>query len=168
MDIRKKYRIPYTGLKEGKHSFEFTAAVEFFDHYKYDYVSQVELTATVELQKMSTMMILDLSLSGNYNTPCDRCGDDLTQDFLSENRLFVKFGDGESTDENILLLSQSEHELHMAEYIFEFFVTSVQARHIHNEGDCNVKVINKINEYKVTEQEEISNPIWDKLKELKK
>ena len=34
MDIRKKYRIPYTGLKEGKHSFEFTAAVEFFDHYK--------------------------------------------------------------------------------------------------------------------------------------
>jgi uncharacterized protein len=79
MDIRKKYRIPYTGLKEGKHSFEFTAAVEFFDHYKYDYVSQVELTATVELQKMSTMMILDLSLSGNYNTPCDRCGDDFTR-----------------------------------------------------------------------------------------
>lgn len=168
MDIRKKYRIPYTGLKEGKHTFEFAAAEEFFEHYKYEYVNHVELKATIELQKMSTMMILDLCLEGNYTTQCDQCGDDLVQDFTTEQRLYVKFGEEESTDENILILPQSEHELHMAEYIFEFFVTSVQARHIHNEGDCNQKVIEKIKEYKVNEQEETSNPIWDKLKELKK
>lgn len=168
MDIQDKYRIPYTGLKEGKHQFEFTAGEEFFEHYNYEFVENVELSAKIELQKMSTMLILDIFLFGNYTTQCDRCGDDLVQDFDSENRLFVKFGEGESTDENILLLDQSEHILYLAEYIFEFFVTSVRVRHVHQDGDCNQEVIQKINSLKTSEKEPESNPIWDKLKEIKK
>ena len=72
-------------------------------------------------------------------------------------------------DEDILILNQSEDILYMAEHIFEFFVTSVNARHIHQDGDCNQEVIDKIESLRVTEKEieSESNPIWDKLKELK-
>lgn len=167
MDIQKKYVIPFTGLKEGKHEFVFTENEEFFESYNYDYVDNVKFTATVQLQKMSTMMILDLVLTGNYTAQCDRCGDDLIQDFETEDRLFFKFGEGESEDESIVFLKQSEYQINFAAYIYEYFVTSVALSHIHQEGDCNKEVLKKIEELRVREKESESNPMWDKLKDLK-
>ncbi len=168
METKNDFKIPFLGLKEGKHEFEFTANKEFFDQYEYDFVENVTLNAKVELQKMSTMMIMDFFLEANYTTQCDQCGEDFEADCKSENKLYVKFGEGESTDENILLLSQSEYEIDIAELLYEFFVTSVPAKHAHKIGECNEEVLAKLAAFKVQDTEEESNPIWDKLKELKK
>ncbi|MEN8928475.1 MAG: DUF177 domain-containing protein [Flavobacteriales bacterium] len=167
MESESKYIIPFVGLKEGKHEFVFTENEEFFESYKYDYVQDVKFTATVNLHKMSTMLILDLTLTGNYSTQCDRCGDDLIQDFETEDRLYFKYGEGESEDESIVFLDQSQYEIDFAEYIFEYFVTSVALSHIHQEGDCNKEVLKKIEELRVKDIKNESNPMWDKLKDLK-
>jgi uncharacterized protein len=168
METKHSYKIPFLGLKEGKHNFEFTISKEFFEQYEYDFVENVTLNASVELQKMSTMMIMDFSLDAQYITQCDQCGEDFDAICSSDNRLYVKFGEGESTDENILLLDQSEYEIDVAELLYEFFVTSVPAKHSHDEGDCNEEILEKLSKLRVQDTEEKSNPIWDKLKELKK
>ncbi|MGB1041048.1 MAG: YceD family protein [Flavobacteriales bacterium] len=167
MEKLNKYKIPFVGLKEGKHEFEFSMNNEFFEQYDYDYIDNVELSAKVSLHKMSTMMILDFSLSGNYDTQCDLCGDDLRAISDSEHSLYAKFGEGESTDENILMVPQKEHEINVADLIFEFFVTTIPLKHEHEEGKCNEEVIDKLSTYKIENTEQESNPIWDKLKDLK-
>jgi len=168
MDIQNKYVIPFNGLKEGKHEFVFTENEEFFDSYNYDYVENVKFTATVNLHKMSTMMILDLILTGHYTAQCDRCGDDLIQDFEIEDRLFFKFGEGESDDETIVFLDESQYEINFANYIYEYFVTSVSLSHVHQDGDCNPEVLKTMEELRVKDKKNESNPMWDKLKDLKK
>ena len=168
METKHDYKIAFLGLKEGKHNFKFTATNKFFEQYKYDFVENVTLNATVELQKMSTMMIMDFFLEANYTTPCDQCGENFETSCDSENKLYVKFGEGESNDENIILLDLSEYEIDIAELLYEFFVTSVPAKHAHDKGKCNEEVLAKLETLKVNDTEEESNPIWDKLKELKK
>ena len=168
METKHQYKIPFVGLKEGKHEFEFTAGEEFFEEYQYVLVDNVSLEATVELEKLSTMMVMIIKTHGKYTTQCDMCGDDIQSEASSENKLFIKFGEGESTDENILLLDQSEYEINVAELLFEFFVTSVPLKHMHPKGECNQEVLDKLETYKVQETQEESNPMWDKLKELKK
>ncbi len=168
METKHQYKIPFVGLKEGKHEFEFTAGEEFFEEYQYVLVDNVSLQASVQLEKLSTMMVMIINTHGRYTTQCDKCGDDIQSETRAENKLFVKFGEGESTDENILLLDQSEYELDVAELLFEFFVTSVPLKHRHPKGECNQEVLDKLETYKVQETQEESNPMWDKLKELKK
>lgn len=168
MESKQTYKIPFLGLKEGKHSFEFTTNTEFFEQYEYDFVENIELKSIVELQKMSTMMILDFFLEASYTTQCDQCGEDFQSSCESENKLYVKFGEGESKDENIVLLPQSEYEIEIGDLLFEFFVTSIPSKHEHAEGECNEEVLAKLETLKVRDTEEETNPIWDKLKELKK
>ena len=168
METKHQYKIPFVGLKEGKHLFEFTAGKLFFEEYQYILVDNVSLEATVELEKLSTMMAMVIKTQATYITQCDMCGDNIQSEASSENKLFIKFGEGESTDENILLLDQSEYEINVAELLFEFFVTSVPAKHKHPKGKCNQEVLAKLETYKVNETPEESNPMWDKLKELKK
>ena len=168
METKHQYKIPFVGLKEGKHTFEFAAGIEFFEEYQYVLVDDASLTATVELEKLSTMMVMIIKTQAQYTTQCDMCGDDIQSEASSENKLFIKFGEGESKDENILLLDQSEYEIDVAELLFEFFVTSVPLQHMHPEGKCNQEVLEKLESYKVQETQEETNPMWDKLKELKK
>lgn len=168
METKHQYKIPFVGLKEGKHKFEFSAGKAFFEENQYILVDNVSLEATVELEKLSTMMVMVIKTEAHYTTQCDMCGDDIQSVANSENKLFIKFGEGESTDENILLLDQSEYEIDVAELLFEFFVTSVPAKHRHPAGECNQEVLAKLDTYKVNETPEETNPMWDKLKELKK
>lgn len=168
METKHTYKIPFVGLKEGKHSFEFAAGEKFFEEYHYSLVDNVNLEATIELEKLSTMMIMVIFTNATYTTQCDMCGDEIEAKASSENKLFIKFGEGESTDESILLLNQAEYEIEVAELLFEFFVTSVPAKHRHPKGKCNQQVLDKLETYKVQETKEEVNPIWDKLKELKK
>ena len=168
MESKQSYKIPFLGLKEGKHSFEFSVKHEFFEQYEYDFVDNIELKSKVELEKLSTMMILNVFIEGSYITQCDQCGEQIQSFNNSENKLYVKFGEGESKDETILLLDQSEYEIDVADLLFEFFVTSIPSKHQHAEGECNEEVLAKLETLKVRDTEEESNPIWDKLKELKK
>mgnify|MGYP000350828226 CR=1 FL=1 len=167
MEKLNRYKIPFVGLKEGKHEFEFSMNNEFFEQYNYDYIDNVELKATVSLQKMSTMMIMDFFLSGSYDTQCDLCADDLRATSDSEHRLYAKFGEGESDDENILMVPQKEHEIQVADLIYEFFVTTIPLKHEHEKGKCNQEVIDRVSTYRKDNTEQKTNPIWDKLKELK-
>ena len=54
----KQFSIPFTGLKIGKHQFEFEIDKSFFDAFEYSLVKEGHLKAAVELDKQETMLIL--------------------------------------------------------------------------------------------------------------
>lgn len=162
-----KYIIPYSGLKEGNHSFDFTVNKAFFGDFEEMEIEDLSAKIHVELQKLSTMLILDFSIEGEIKTYCDRCGDELTIPVQSTNRLYVKYGDEQSDDENVLVLPQSEYQLDISDSIHEYFLTSIPSRMVHPKGLCNEEVIKKLNELAPKQDADSdTNPIWDKLKKL--
>ena len=60
----KTYSIPFTGLKLGKHQFDYVITDAFFDEFEYSLVKKADLKCEVELEKQETMLILNFHING--------------------------------------------------------------------------------------------------------
>ncbi|MFC3198674.1 YceD family protein [Parapedobacter deserti] len=178
----KQYRVPFTGLSIGKHDFEFTIDKAFFDCYEYSIVKDGTLKAAVSLQKQENMMVLKFHITGTIALTCDVCLSAFPSKTDIEERLIVKFMDEdmvESTEE-ILVLAKHEHELDLANLLYEYINVSVPyyAR-CNKQGEnisCDSAVVAKLNELapeqgdgekEEEKKEEQTDPRWDALKNIK-
>jgi uncharacterized metal-binding protein YceD (DUF177 family) len=87
-------------------------------------------------------------------------------------KLFVKFGETneEQTDE-IIVLSFSEHEFDLKQYLYEYILLSLPYRKVHpndkkGKSLCNKEMLKKLNEYVIRGDDQTIDPRWDNLKNL--
>ncbi len=67
------YTIPVSGLKEGRHCFDFEIDKEFFDQFEESEVKEGTLIAIVEADKRSSHIDLSIRIDGTVRISCDRC-----------------------------------------------------------------------------------------------
>mgnify|MGYP003962466565 CR=1 FL=1 len=168
----KEFIIPFVGLKEGKHHFEFNITKAFFDFFKYDEFNDVQITTSLLLNKTSTMMELEFVSQGTINVNCDLTNEPFDQDVYSDLKLIVRFGE-EFNDENeeILILPHGEYEVDIKQYIYEMIVLAVPNKRVHPkvlDGTMESEALNKLKELTIKEEKTVVNtdPRWDKLKNL--
>ncbi len=165
--------IPFQGLKEGNHQYQFSIGNKFFEAFPEGDVHQGKLEVSVELTKRSTGLETWFSIHGKVIVACDRCLDDLEMDIDYEGKLFFEFGEEtvEVTDE-LIMISANQNSLELDQYIYEFIVLSLPIQKFHpNDAKgktlCNREMLDKLNKlYRNNEEDEIVDPRWDKLKDL--
>lgn len=167
-----EYKIPYQGIKDGKHYYSFEIDRSFFEFFENpDGVEDATLTVEVELDKSATMLVLDFKFNGNLSIACDRCCDPVELLIEGKERLIVKFNDESMADisDDIIVLRVGEDQLDLSEIIFEYVTLKTPRFITHNIADCNPEVIKKINELSVIEQhnENQVDPRWANLDSLK-
>lgn len=167
-----KYVIPFAGLKEGRHEFEFDVEDSFFDQFDSSEIKKGKLTVMITLEKNQRMMELDFFIQGTVRTLCDRCLEEFDLPIEYKGKLFFKYGEKsyELTDE-IIILSSSEHQIDVSQFIYEFIHLALPYRKIHPDHDgisgCNSGMIEKLDSLAPDEtREENYNSSWDKLKEI--
>jgi uncharacterized metal-binding protein YceD (DUF177 family) len=175
MKVIKEFNIPFVGLKEGSHLFEYQIDNTFFEAFKFDEFNDANLKASINFVKKSTLFELSFSAIGTVNVPCDSTGElfDLEIDGVLD--LVVKFGP-EYNDEHdeILVLPHELYQMNVAQYIYELIVLSVPTKRIHPavlngtmESDALKRLEElRINEEKPVEEKTSADPRWDKLKDL--
>ncbi len=174
MNYLSQYTIPFSGLKEGKHLFEFTADDRFFAGFEQGEIERGDVAVQVELEKRSTYMALIFTIKGEVELTCDRCLEKYMQPIKSRNRLMVKFSEEKIEDDvEIIYLHPSEYQLEVAQLIYEFIVLSLPIRHVHpddKEGKslCDADMLKKLDEYKTSgrEKDEPEDPRWNELKKI--
>ena len=176
MDILKEFLIPFSGLKLGKHQFEFQVNNTFFTHFGYDEFNDSNIKMNVVLEKKSNMLELNFSHKGTINVPCDLTNEDFDLPIKGKIKLVVTFGEEFNDDnEELLVLPHGEHQIDIAQYIYEMIVLSVPLRRVHpgiKDGSLKTEALTKLNELTIKEQkkeikkEENIDPRWDKLKQL--
>lgn len=170
---QKEFNIPFSGLKQGKHNFNFQIDNTFFDSFEYDEFNNASIALEVILQKTSTMLELDFEASGTVNVNCDITSEPYDQPIDADLHLVVKFGDEyNDEDDEILILPHGEHQLNIAQYVYEMLVLAVPQKRVHpgiEDGTLKSEVLDKLQELqpkeKRTDKEE-SDPRWDELKKL--
>ncbi len=166
----KEFIIPFFGLKEGIHKFKFNIDRSFFEAFESSLIEDAEIEIKLELEKTSSMLVLDFKAKGKTAVPCDRCGDDFTLPIKAKERVYVKFGDEtyDQTDD-ILVLSHETHEIDVSHLIYEFLVLSLPNKRVHTKkSDCNQEAIERLEQFKIKEEEiKTTDPRWDALKKLK-
>ncbi|PWK69269.1 uncharacterized metal-binding protein YceD (DUF177 family) [Mucilaginibacter oryzae] len=173
MKSLKKYSIPFTGLKLGKHLFEYDIQDDFFDGFEYSLVKKATLHCEIELDKQETMLILNFKIDGTVETTCDRCLKALPIQLDITEQQIAKFSDEEiDEDEEIITLGKNDHEIDVAGLIYEYINVAVPFISICGEGNtstCDQEMLDKLKSLSANgEQSEQTDPRWDALRNMNK
>jgi uncharacterized protein len=169
----RNYSIPFTGLKLGKHQFEFVVNDAFFDEFEYSLVKKANLNCQVELEKQETMIILNFHITGTINTNCDRCLAQYPQQVDMHEQQVAKFSEEElGEDEEIITLTKNDHEINIAGLIYEYINVALPFITVcDDEGNtpyCDKEMLETLNKLSANdEQNEKADPRWDALKKFK-
>lgn len=174
MKHRRDFEIPYVGLKEGMHHFQFEIDDSFLEVFNHDHQDFDGLKAVVKLNfdKKSNFFLLDFDIDGKINVACDRCGDPFELRLWDEFKLVVKLqGEGEKEDEDdVVFIPRSETVLDVAEWIYEFIMLSIPIQHIHPDKEdgsegCNPEALKLLK--KMTDNAQPAKTIWKGLDAFK-
>ena len=165
----KEFNIPFVGLKEGKHLFQYKVDNTFFELYDYNEFEKSSINVTLEFVKKSTLFELEFTASGTVNVPCDVTNEYFDLEITATLPLVVKFGQ-EYNDENeeILILPHEVYQFSVAQFIYEMIVLGIPNKRVHPkvlDGTMETEVLEQL-EIKEEKTVETTDPRWDKLKNL--
>jgi uncharacterized metal-binding protein YceD (DUF177 family) len=126
MKVTNEFLIPFIGLKQGKHQFEYQITKAFFDDFDYDEFESADIKVNVVLEKKSTMLELAFKHKGTIHVPCDLTGEMFDLPIKGKIKLVVQFGDEFNNDnEELLILPHGEHQIDIRQYVYEMIALSV-------------------------------------------
>jgi len=166
------YTIPISGLKPGRHVYDFEINKKFFDNFEESEVNEGDLKAVVEAEKRSSHIELIIRISGKVRLCCDRCLEMFDFPLESENILLVKFGkERDESDPEILTIAIDENALEMNQYFYEFIHLALPIRRVHpddrdGKSTCDPDMLKKLEEHIVVEKGSNKDPRWEELKKL--
>ncbi|MDR0229719.1 MAG: DUF177 domain-containing protein [Flavobacteriaceae bacterium] len=132
MNVNKDFLIQFTGLKNGEHTFDFQVDDSFFEAYNYSDFNHINAEITVLLNKKINLLELKLVSKGIANVPCDVTNQDFDMPIEAEIELIVKFGEEFNDDhDEILIIPFTEHQINIAQYIYEMIVLSIPPKRVH-------------------------------------
>ena len=172
MKSLKTYSIPFTGLKLGKHFFDYVIKDEFFDEMDYSIVKKADLQCQVELDKQETMLILNFHIYGTITMTCDKCLAEYPQPVDVHEQQIAKFAEEEiDEDEEIITLNKNDHEINIAGLIYEYINVAAPFIAVCNdEGNtsyCDKEMIERLNQLSAKGgDDDKTDPRWDVLKNI--
>jgi len=174
LDYLNQFIIPFKTLSDRNHQFKYSIDGMFFENYEMSELQKGKINVIVTLEKTPTLLIFLYQLEGTANVMCDRCLDYFDLPINTEFQMYVKFGKErkEQTDE-ILIIPESDNEINIMQYIYEYINLSLPIRRIHPEdkdgfSQCNSVFLEKLKELSKTEkQNDEIDPRWEILKNIK-
>ena len=167
------YIIPFVGLKNGEHRFDYVIEDAFFKDKEYSEVKKARISTQVVLTKETHLLVFDIKMEGTINVPCDRCGDPFDFPVWDEKKYIVsltndKFDDGD----DIVSLSLDKSEIDISQPLYEYVNLLLPQRRIHPSKEdgtsgCNAEALKVLNKFAVNSEEHPTDPRWDALKKIK-
>ena len=174
MNVLKDYNISYTGLKNGDHSFDFFVDDKFFISFENTRIVHSRIQLNIELLKQENMLQFQFFFDGEVDVECDRCLELITHPVEFEELLIVKFGPETIEEgENILILDEKEHQVELAQYIYEFVSLSLPMRFTHpdlenGEPGCELEYFDNETHDEIAPSDDEIDPRREALKKLKR
>lgn len=172
----KEFDISFTGLKQGKHEFEFALDDTFFEWFSYNEFKNVAVVVKAVLLKNTTTMELSLNSKGSVRVDCDLSSEPFDMQLEASLDLLIKFGDTyNDEDDELLILEHGEFKFNIAQYIYEMAVLGAPQKRVHPDvasGKLKSKALSRLEELSpkglVEEkpEKEEGDPRWDALKKL--
>jgi uncharacterized protein len=177
MKALKEFEIPFSGLKDGNHSYTFELGNAFFEAFPYGETENGKVDTRLELFKRPDMLTLDFTLTGEVELICDRCGEQYNQAISGKQQLIVNLNaDSYNDEDDLITLPASAHSIDTAHWFYEFVMLLLPAKRVHPDqangtSGCDPEMLAKIEELAAPEtppaSDEPSDPRWDALKNLK-
>ena len=175
MSNLKNFNIPFVGLKQGKHLFEYEIDNTFFEAFDFNEFNSSKLQVKLIFDKKPTFFELHFNVEGFVNVDCDISLEPYEQAVKGTMPLVIKFGiEFNDDNEEMLIIPHEYFEINVSQFIYELIILSVPIKKVHPDvlnGTMNSEALNKLKELEVKENNSSKNkdsidPRWDKLKSL--
>jgi uncharacterized protein len=162
------FKIPFVGLKLGKHEFEFNINNSFFETLPYSLIDKGDLKVWLDLEKKETMLLASFYIDGTVEMVCSKCNEPMDAQIEDELEIIYKFGEESYDDENLIVISPDSYEIDVTQPIYELITVSLPLRPIHEEGECNEEMIKLLEKFQANKKKENNDedPRWSALKNL--
>jgi len=170
VERHKAFDIEFMRLADGLHEFEFDINDTFFEPFPQNRIFGGELSCKVKLIKEETLLQLLFDTEGSVSTQCDRCLNEIKYPVKSSEKLIVTLGkDYKEEDLDVIEIPASEHKLNIAQYVYEYILTSLPM-YVNCDGLENMVCDEQTLKFIVPEQKEVDNepgdPRWNILKNI--
>jgi uncharacterized protein len=174
LKLVNQYIIPFKGLKDGEHDFQFDLGKTFFDEHEMLEARDGKIVFLITLTKKPQLLSVIVIMSGSMYIRCDRCLEYFNFPVKYKGKFIVRFSEAleDNTDE-IWVLHPNAYELDMRQYFFDCVGLSLPLQKVHPDNadgilGCDQEMLRIIKMYSLadTGQEEEIDPRWNKLKDL--
>ena len=164
-----EYKIPFKGLGSDEHFYRFHITGKFFEAMQSDEDYNCDIRVELNMNIQPSMIILNFNYQGNLVFPCDVCLEEYMQQLDYEHRVFIKFGDSDSDDDDIIFISPSEYQIDVSQIIFEDIVLNIPLKRVHpldkdGNSTCDPKVLDLLDKF---HHQKGTDHRWDALKNIK-
>ena len=168
----KEFNINLKALNHGNTVFHYAITDEFFHFVEALDIIGGDLQAEVVVNKTETYFEINFHIEGNVSIACAKCLDEMQQTIRTEQRLIVRFGHEYSEEDDLIIVPEDDESFDISWFLYEFIQLNIPIKHVHAPGKCNPAMIKMLEEHSVTrsdgrEEEQIVDPRWSKLTELK-
>jgi uncharacterized metal-binding protein YceD (DUF177 family) len=171
MDALPQFSIPFSGLGDGVHEFDFQVDTSFFTAFEASPIKTAAIKNHLIFDKRSDMMVLTFENKGTINTTCDRCLEEFDLPIDDTQSLIFKFSDDVSDNPDVVHLEKGTKTLNVAEYIYEFIILAIPMIKTHDlaDEDCDEEMLDYLDPIEdENTNDEPENPIWGALKNFNK
>lgn len=124
------------------------------------------------MDKSHHQIVLDCSVVTNARLTCDRCGVEFEENFEKDFELLFLFEEREGYEDNddVFYLAPDNDKLFIGDSVRDYSILSIPLKNLCKE-DCKglcAKCGTNLNVDTCTCEDITINPVWEKLKELKK
>ncbi|HIX26997.1 MAG TPA: DUF177 domain-containing protein [Candidatus Barnesiella excrementigallinarum] len=142
------YKLPLKSMPIGTQNFEYVLDNEFFKNIEGEDVQKGKVKVNLTVKRTADVFELDFDLEGVVQIPCDRCLDDMDHEVNTHETLYVKFGAEYSEEsDNVVVIPESDGELNVAWFLYEFIALTIPLKHVHPAGKCNKSMSAKLRKH---------------------
>ena len=176
----ERYKIDLTALTAAETPLEWELDDSFFAALDDAQVKSGSLHVSGSIRKASGFFELHLHTSGTVSVPCDRCLDMMSQPIEADLTATVKLrshepqahDDAPDAGDDIVWVDGRDGLLDTAWPIYESIALAVPIQHVHQPGDCNVLMSEKLNRLSAArssgaDAQEAVDPRWQALAKIK-
>lgn len=169
-------------MKTDSSSYSYLLDKHFFTLVEGEDVKGGEIEAEIEIQQARDVFEFTFSLNGMVEIICDRCLDNMVYPISVEETVLVEMGEFyNDEDDRRIIISEHEGTINVAWLMYEFIALAIPIHHVHEEGECNQDMLQKLDglltveaddddddEIENNEKDEIGevDPRWNELKKI--
>lgn len=171
-----KYNVDLKGFKTDSLVMDFDLDNGFFADIDGEEFQKGAVKAHVVVKKNRDVFDFSFTLEGNVIVLCDRCLDELEVDVATEAALKVKLGDGYADDGDTVVVPESDGDINIAWYLYEFIALALPMKRVHAPGKCNREMTGRLKKHGYTtddaesafdaDEERETDPRWTGLKNI--
>jgi uncharacterized metal-binding protein YceD (DUF177 family) len=168
----ERFKIDLKALAEEVTPLEWELDNQFFSHLEGAQLQEGSLHVSGAIRKSVGFYELELHTVGTVVVNCDRCLDPMDQPIDADLQLTVKLGVTNTEDDDVITVDETHPVLDTAWLIYESIALAVPIQHVHQPGDCNVAMSEKLKEFSAARSSDADaqtniDPRWEALSKLK-